>query len=87
VARRGKRRRSGSIGSLKAALWAAVCYNLDVIEDEDIDDHDLKQRACNSLTQTSLAYAKLVELYELQREVEDLERLTPRSTGNGHHPL
>jgi hypothetical protein len=81
VAKRGKRRRSGSIGSLKAALWAAVCYNLDVIEDPDVD-HELKQRACNSLTQTSLAYCKLVELYDLEREVSAIERLTPR---NGNH--
>jgi hypothetical protein len=80
VAKRGKRRRSGSIGSLKAALWAAVCYNLDVIEDPELD-HELKQRACNSLTQTSLAYAKLVELYTLERDVRDLEHL---ANDNGH---
>jgi hypothetical protein len=83
AAKRGKRRHSGSIGSLKAALWAAVCYNLDVIEDQSITDHDLKQRACNSLTQTSLAYAKLVELYTLERDVRDLEAL---ANGNGHLP-
>src|ERR1700745_3995434 len=81
VAKRGKRRRSGSFASLKAALWATVCYNLDVIEDPECD-HELKQRACNSLTQTSLAYTKLVELYDFEREVTALERLAPR---NGHH--
>jgi hypothetical protein len=82
VAQQRKRRRSGSIGSLKAALWATITYNLDVIEDDE-RDHELRQKACNSLTQSALAYTKIVELYDLEREVKALEALTPR---NGHQP-
>ena len=82
MAKPRKRRRSGSIGSLKAALWAAVCYNLDVIEDLSLE-HEVKQRACNALTQASLAYSKLVELHELQTHMATLEHL---AHGNGHGP-
>ena len=82
AAKRRQRRRSGSLGSLKSALWATITYNLDVIEDAELD-HELRQRACNSLTQASLAYAKIMELYDLEREVKALEHLT---SGNGHRP-
>jgi hypothetical protein len=81
--KRRKRRRSGSIGSLKSALWATITYNLDVIEDPECD-HDLRQRACNCLVQASLAYAKIVELHDFEREVRDLEHL---ALSNGHHQI
>jgi hypothetical protein len=61
-------------------LWAAVCYNLDVIEDPELD-HDLKQRACNALTQTSLAYLKVIEAHEIEQDVRALEALP---SSNGH---
>jgi hypothetical protein len=80
MAKPRQRRRSGSLGSLKSALWATITYNLDVIEDGALD-HDLKQRACNSLTQAALAYAKVIELHEQQRQLESLQHL---ADGNGH---
>jgi hypothetical protein len=82
---RGKSRRRGrrgSLGALKSALWACIEYNLDVLEDSKVD-HELRQRACNSLTQAALAYAKVMELYDFEHEVKALEQLAPR---NGHHP-
>jgi hypothetical protein len=82
MAKRRLRRRSGSLGALKSALWATITYNLDVIEDAALD-HEVKQRACNSLTQAALAWCKIAETHDLQRQVEALERL---SSGNGHHP-
>jgi hypothetical protein len=66
--------------SLKKALWATISYNLDVVEDAELD-HELKQRACNSLTQAALAYAKVIETHEQQRAVEELNHL---ADGNGH---
>jgi hypothetical protein len=81
AAKRHQRRRSGSLGSLKSALWATVTYNLDVIEDADLD-HELRQKACNSLTQAALAYLKVIEGAELQKEMAHLEHL---ANGNGHH--
>jgi hypothetical protein len=76
-----RRRRSGSLSALKSSIWACIEYNLGVIEDDELD-HELRQRACNSLTQAALAFSKIVELYDLEREVKALEQL---STSNGHH--
>lgn len=76
-----RRRASGSLPALKQALWAVVRYNLDVIEDADLD-HELRQKACNGLVQASLAYAKVMELYDLEHQVKALEHL---ASGNGHH--
>jgi hypothetical protein len=75
-----RRRRSGSLSSLKSSLWACIEYNLEVLDDDHLD-HELKQRACNSLTQAALAYSKILELYDFEREVKVLEQLAPR---NGH---
>jgi hypothetical protein len=80
MAKPRRRRASGSLGSLKSAIWATISYNLDVVEDAALD-HELKQRACNSLTQAALAYAKVIELYEQQKQMDTLERL---AGGNGH---
>ena len=77
-----RRRRAGSLGALRSTLWACIEYNLACVEDHELD-HDLRQKACNSLTQSALAYSKLVELYDLERQVKALEQLSP---GNGHHP-
>jgi hypothetical protein len=77
-----RRRRSGSLSALKSALWACIAYNLEVIDDKTLE-HDLRQRACNSLTQAALAYSRIVELYDLEREVKALEQL---SHSNGHLP-
>ena len=75
-----RRRRSGSLSALKSSLWACIEYNLDVIEDPEID-HELSQKACNSLTQSAIVYSKVMELVDLEREVKAMEALTPT---NGH---
>jgi hypothetical protein len=80
MAKPRRRRASGSLGSLKSAIWATISYNLDVVEDAALD-HELKQRACNSLTQAALAYAKVMEIHEQSKAVEELDRL---ADGNGH---
>ena len=72
-----RRRRSGSLSALKSSIWACIEYNLGVIEDAE-QEHELRQKACNSLTQAALAYAKVVELYDVARDVTALERLAPR---------
>jgi hypothetical protein len=80
MAKPRRRRASGSLASLKKALWATITYNLDVVEDGALD-HELKQRACNSMTQAALAYAKVIEIHEQSKAVEELDRL---ADGNGH---
>jgi hypothetical protein len=77
-----RRRRSGSLGSLKGALWATIEYNLGVIDDE-ARAHEIRQKASNCLVQASLAYSHVVELHELSREMSRFEGFV---AGNGHHP-
>jgi hypothetical protein len=81
MAKRRQRRHSGSLGSLKSALWAVILYNLDVIEEESTE-HELKQKACNSLTQAALAYSRVVEQHEMTRQMAHLEHL---ASSNGYH--
>jgi hypothetical protein len=77
-----RRRGSGSLGQLKARLWAVIEYNVSLVEDDDAD-HELRLKGSTTLVQAALAYARVLELYDLEREVTELEQLTPR---NGHHP-
>jgi hypothetical protein len=76
-----RRRRSGSLGALKSSVWAVIEYNVGVLENPRLN-HDLRQRACNSLTQAALAYSKILELCDLADQVKALEALAPR---NGQH--
>jgi hypothetical protein len=76
-----RRRRSGSLSALKSSIWAAIEYNLGVIESAELD-HELRQKACNSLTQAALAYSRLVEQHDMESQMKALERL---AQGNGHH--
>ena len=75
-----RRRRSGSLVDLKKALWAAICYNRDVIEDADLS-HELRQRASNSLSQAALAFMRCTEQAELEQRIRQLELAAER---NGH---
>jgi hypothetical protein len=75
-----RKRGSGSLEDMKRALNVCVNYNLDVIED-NARDQELRQKACNCVVQATLAYARIVELYDVEREIRDLEQLTD---SNGH---
>jgi hypothetical protein len=73
-----RRRQRGSLVATQKALWAVIQYNLDVIEHHDLD-HDIKQRASTSLVQAALAWARLAELCDLEKQMQSYEQLT-----NGH---
>lgn len=73
-ATRRRRRRSGSLGALKSRLWAAIEYLVDEIDNEQ-QDHETRRACCNSLTQATLAYSRLIELHTLEQEMQSLERL------------
>ncbi len=77
-----RRRASGSLGQLKARVWAVIEYNVTLVEDETAD-HELRLKGSTSLVQAALAYARVMELYEVEKEVKALEQL---ARGNGHHP-
>ena len=78
-----RRRAAGSLGDLKRALWAAICYNRDVIEDTDLS-HELRQRASNSLSQAALAFMRCTEQAELEQRIRALECAAERVGRNGH---
>ena len=78
-----RRRRAGSLGVLKASLWAVIEYDLGLVED-DFVDHELRQKAANGLIQASLAYAKLLEQYDLAHEVQSLRELAARELATRH---
>jgi hypothetical protein len=75
-----KRRAVLTLGQLKGRLSAGIEYATKLLEDETAD-HDVRLRGLTALVQASATYAKLVELYDLERDVREIELLTPR---NGH---
>jgi hypothetical protein len=77
-----RRRPSGSLGALKSRVWASIEYLVDVIGDED-QTHEDRRASCNSLTQAALAYARVMELYEIQKDVNALEEAV-KGNGRGH---
>jgi hypothetical protein len=77
-----RRRGGGTLGQLKSRLWTAIEYNVRLVDDEDVD-HELRLKGSNALVQASLAYCRVVEVYDLEREVKRLEELPVR---NGHQP-
>jgi hypothetical protein len=76
-----RRRTILTLGQLKGRLSAGIEYATKLLEDETAD-HDLRLRGLTALIQASATYARLVELYDLEREVSQIEHLTPR---NGNH--
>jgi hypothetical protein len=80
AAKSRRRRASGGLAALKRALWAVIVYNLEVIEEAELE-HDLRQRACNSLTQAALAYSRVVEQHDMAQQMAALQHL---ASGNGH---
>jgi hypothetical protein len=83
VARPRRRRGSGSLGQLKARLWAVIEYTSALVEDGEPLPHDLRLRACNSLTQAAATYYKILEGAELQARVEALENRTREERTRG----
>ena len=76
-----RRRARGSLGALNHYLWAVVCYNLSVVEDDTLP-HDLRQKAGNGLVQAGLAFMRAHELLEIDARLKKVEALTAT---NGHH--
>ena len=73
-----RRRRSGSLADLKRALWVAVCYNRDVLEDA-AHPHELRQKASNALVQAGLAYVKITEVADILPQLAALENAVKRN--------
>ena len=81
-----RRRGSGSLGQLKGYFWAAVCYELSVIENPE-QPHETRHKAVNGLVQAGLAYMKSIELTDLEARLSRLEeRLALGEMSHNGHP-
>jgi hypothetical protein len=80
VASPRRRRTVLTLGQLKGRMSAGIEYATKLLEDETLD-HDLRLRALNSQVQACLAYYKLIEASEFERELDSLEAVSAR---NGH---
>ena len=75
-----RKRPKGSLGALKAGLFSVFLRNVEFVEDET-QEMDVRLRASTAAVQAGLAWGRIVELYEVERDVKALEALAPR---NGH---
>ena len=75
-----RRRGTGSLGQLKARLWAVLEYTASLVEDASAD-HDTRLKGATTLVQAALAYSRVLEQHDLQRQMGHLEHL---AQGNGH---
>lgn len=82
-----KRRRIRKVGDLTDArrkLWQAITTAEDVLLSDQTDDQ-LALRAVHAITQATTAYAKLVEVGELEARLAELEmRLGQRRNGRAY---
>jgi hypothetical protein len=76
-----RRRAMLTLGQLKGRLSAGIEYATKLLEDESAD-HELRLKGFTALIQAATIYARVIELYDLEREVKTLEHLAPT---NGHH--
>ena len=70
-ARKRRCQKAASIGDARRALWRAVEATEAVLDTSD--DPALTLKACHALTQSAAAYAKMVQLAELEVRIEALE--------------
>jgi hypothetical protein len=67
-----RRRGSGSLGQLKARLWAVIEYSVALVDDETVD-HELRLKGATALVQAALAYSRVLESHSLESRLAALE--------------
>jgi hypothetical protein len=75
-----RKRPNGSLRALKRGLFSVFLRNVEFVEDEE-QALDTRLRASTAAVQAGLAYARVIELYEVEQRMARLEGLTQ---GNGH---
>lgn len=70
-----RRRKAATIDDARRALWRAVEATEGVLTNSD--DPALTLRAAHALTQSAAAYAKLVQVAEMEARIEALENQIP----------
>ncbi len=64
-------RKPGNLAALTRVLWRAVLEAQEIMESADSDE--LKLRAIHAISQTSSAYAKLLEIGEFESRLAAVE--------------
>ena len=70
--RHARLRKSGSIADMKRELWRAILCAKDVLLDPSTDPATTL-KAVHAITSASTAYAKLIEVGELEARLAELE--------------
>ena len=84
-ARQAKKRRRirklGTLEDMRRKLWQAVTAAEDVLLDDE-SDNVMVLRAVHAITQASGAYAKLIEVGELEGRLAELEKSLESRAGH-----
>ncbi len=75
-------RKVGDLKALQRMLWWAVLRLRHILE--TTDDPDLELKAIYALSTAAGAFIKATEVGQLQQQVEALQGLIHRRTGDGH---
>ena len=79
--RHARLRKIGTIADMQRELWRAILCARDVLQDPD-NDTTATLKAVHAITSASSAYAKLVEVGELEARLGELEKsLEKRKNG------
>ena len=85
--RRRRIRKMGTLTDARRKLWQAITSAEDVLLD-DQSDSQMVLKAAHAITSASTAYAKLVEIGEIEARLEAVERLLQqRQNGHAHSPM
>ena len=87
VARAAKRKHSrmrkiGTLADMRKELWRAVLCAKDVMLDAS-EDPATTLKAVHAITSAATAYAKLVEVDELEARITEIEQQQARTKTNG----
>ena len=67
-------RKIGTIADMQRELWRAVLCAKDVLQDP-LSDPSTTLKAVHAITSASTAYAKLIEIGEVEKRLEAVEKL------------
>ncbi len=83
--RHARMRKTGTLADMRRELWRAILCAKDVLLDPDTDPATTL-KAVHAITSASTAYARLVEIGEIEARLEAVERML-QERRNGHHAI
>jgi hypothetical protein len=69
-----RRRRSGTIETVKTELWAAIRHGLSILEDPEMAT-DYRLRALSAISTAMAVYLKALETADTEKRLGELETL------------